>query len=123
MDNFSKMTNDYKQLKSVYEKESEMLNKTNAKREAVIRLYFDSLGDLRQEKAQLSNCENDIDRLKDDVEKFQKEINSLTSQKNSLENKIPELEKEKKGFVTSRSFKVISSFKTVLNIKGCIKSF
>jgi len=51
--------------------------------------------------------EDQIDSLKENLNKFQAETETLQTQKNTLSNKIPELEKEKKAFVASKSFKVI----------------
>jgi len=102
---FENTCKSYDDLKETFEKDSQRLSRENERRENAIKLYFNSLNALRQEKRQLLGYEEDVDRLKDELSRIQKENADMVTQKNELNNKIPELEKEKKAFVSSRSFK------------------
>lgn len=102
---FEKTCQSYEELKANFEKDSQRLVGENERRERAIKVYYDSLNALRQERRQLLNCEEEIDKLREDLSKFQRDSVDLTTQKTELNNKIPELEKEKKAFVSSRSFK------------------
>lgn len=104
-DIFEKTCQSYEELKVTFEKDSQRLARENERRERAIKVYYDSLNALRQDRRQLLNCEEEIDKLREDLSKFQRDSVDLTTQKNELNNKIPELEKEKKAFVSSRSFK------------------
>ncbi len=103
--NHNQTLQEYEELKASFAQVSHKLDEENSNREKAIKLYYDSLNILRQEKRELLSLEDEIDNLKDDLKKFQTDYEALISQKNVLNNKIPELEKEKKAYVASKSFK------------------
>lgn len=103
-----KMFDEYEQIKASFGERSQAIQAENNKREDALNSYYNSLNELSQVKSQYDFIQSEIEKLKQDSIFFQKEISDLTQEKNNLEIKIPQLEKDKKAFATTRNFKEAS---------------
>ena len=87
------------------------LRDLNSERERTFQTYYDSLNRFSEAKASVLDKTNELQGLKENSDQFKDEINEIYAQKKVLDAKIPELEAEKKTYVTSRNFKVSHKLK------------
>lgn len=103
-----KMFDEYEKIKASFGDKVHAIQADNNKREDALNSYYNSLNELTQVKSQFDFVQSEIEKLKQDSIFFQKEISDFTQEKNNLEAKIPQLEKDKKSFATTRNFKEAS---------------
>lgn len=78
----------------------------NSERGKTFKAYYDCFSKFTEAKENIVNKTNELNTLKENSNHFKDQINEVNAQIRGISARIPELEAEKKTYVTSRNFKV-----------------
>jgi outer membrane murein-binding lipoprotein Lpp len=124
IEKYKNMMENMRKMKFEFRKDVQTITEQNRKRDLYLKMYSESLNELKSGRLAIITCEEDIENLSLKIKSLQSEIFDCNSKKNSALLKIPSLEKEKKDFAAQRLFKDAQKVsETIKEVQGQIDSF